>query len=783
MHSKVKKITTLVVALCATMTAFAGCGSSAYSPKKLQGDVSGEAVGNGGFVVEKGDFVYFINGQEDYTASNKLGKVEKGALMRISKTDLNAKNYGEAEIVVPSLFVAQDTTSGIYLYGDYVYFASPTTEKNKDGSVAKSKISFHRAKLDGSSTEKQIKDYFFRLDDNSVVYRFVEVEGVVYCMYVENDTLYSYNTESNKKYTLVENASSEFYFDKNDLSNPNVYYTMAVTENIGTENEQVMSYNQVYSVCADATASASASKLSYTTSVGYTYTFHKDVKDSDGFDASDYDTYPYVNLGTIVLDGKGSASSYDMTDFNHDDSTAETPNGYIYGVQNYVDGAAYLTRKDVNSSSSDGDGTALYYLADETYQAENWKSVAGNATLGASKIAPDSTKASSAAIFGIRAGDPQKDALAGKHFYIYINGTQIRKATANSDGTIAEDVLLVPQAAENVVLMKVDEQWLYYYSAGTNGNNLWRVDYTGTADKYIGVPTTDDYKPQQILNVDWNSSWYKPEFVGSVLLYSNAQSFGSRAYNYISVVDLTTKVEGKTGFMTYDELEKFNEKYEDVQEYFEEVAADYPNLAKAMRYYYRTGETTVFDEFIADAKEQGYKDHYRYGEYELETFANFTTHAGEFADMFKDGETYYDVETYFYNTIGIIKDSDAEAIADVWSSSEYIAPLPDLTVEGEDVSKVVWTVIGITFGVAAVVAAVAVPLILSHKKKMKLLADMEATRVRTREKLDVSDDKSIDVYEVEEENAEETTEESVEEPVEETAEETVEEPAEEKTEE
>ena len=765
MHSKMKKITTFVVALCAAATAFAGCGSSSYSPKKLQGNISGAVAEgqNGGFVVEKGDFVYFVNGSEDYTAKNSLGNVKKGALMRIAKTDLSAKKYGQAEIVVPYLFVAQDTTSGIYLYGDYVYFASPTTERNKDGSIAKSKLSFHRAKLDGSSTEKEIKDYLFRLETRDVTYRFVEVGGVVYCMYEEDGTLYSFNTKTEKKHVLVENASSEFYFDKNNLSNPNVYYTMAVTEDIGTDNAQTVSYNQVYSVCADATASANADKLSYTTSLGYTYSFDKAIKDDKGFDASDYDTYPYVNLGELVLDGKGaSKDSYPMTQYNHDDSDPDTPNGYIYGVQSYVDGGAYLTRKDVNSSASDGEGETLYYLADETKNADGWKSVAGNATLSGNKVALDTTNASASAVFEV------KD---GVHTYMYTSGTTVRKATANADGTVKEDVLLVPAAAEGTVLLKADGKWLYFHSTGTNGNNLWRVDYTGAKSDYSGLAPTDAYKAQQILELDWNSSWYKPKFVGSQLFYSNAQSFGSRAYNYVTVVDLSGS--GADGMMTYEELEAFNEKYQDVKEHISELEGEYPNLAKAMRYYFRTGETKVYDEFLADAKAQGYKDHYRYSAYELETFEKFTSHTDEYADMFKDGEFYYDVESYFYNTLGVKKASDEKAIAAVWASNDFIAPLPDLSEDGKDnTAKVVWTVVGVTLGVLAVLAAIIVPVVISHKKKAKLLADREATRVRSRDRIDVSDDKSIDVYatEDEEEPVKEATEEPVEEPVEEASE-------------
>ena len=112
----------------------AGCNEGNYKGDKLD-YVSSETdgVSNGGFVVEKDNYVYFINGAEDYTASNKYGEVTKGALMRIAKSDLDDSKYQNAEVVVPMLFVAQNFNSGIYIYGDYVYYATPTTDKNLSG--------------------------------------------------------------------------------------------------------------------------------------------------------------------------------------------------------------------------------------------------------------------------------------------------------------------------------------------------------------------------------------------------------------------------------------------------------------------------------------------------------------------------------------------------------------------------------------------------------------------------------------------------------------------------
>lgn len=769
---KGKKLIGLIaaLALCAPTAAFAACGGNGYSPKKLAGNISGAAESNGGFVATKGDYVYFINGSEEYTADNTLGKVEKGALMRISKSDLSGGKYEKAEIVVPALFVAQNFDAGIYLFGDYVYFASPTTEKERDGSVSNSYISFKRAKLDGSSSARELKKYFFRWESNDVQYRFTEIDGTVYCLYVDGDSaLHSFNTAKGTDTVLVEGASSDYLFDENIADSGTVYYTMAVTQGIDTDNAQTVSYNQVYSVRADATATVSASECSYTVSNGYKYSFNGEylADNLDGFKASDYTTYPYVNLGTLVLDGKGSdETSYPNTQFNKDTSaTPATPNGYTYTLQNYLDGGLYLTRKDVNSSSSDGENAALYYLGEDKTASENWTSIAGNTELDSSKVALSTTNATSSAVYKI---------VNGKHVYMFVSDEKIYKVTASADGAEESKVLLVPSAS-SVTLWYADDTYLYYYSAGSNGNNLQRVDYTGSKADYSGLATEEKYKPLTILDVDWNSSWYKPEFVNNVLLFGNAKSFGNTAYNYIYAVNLSGS--GVNGEMTYEELKSFNEKYEEVNEYIDEFSSEYSNLSKALEYWFRTGERTAYDDFLAEARAKGYKDHYRYSEYELNEFDAFTKHTGDYADKFMDDNAkYYDTESYFYRLLGVMKSADKEAIADVWTSSDYIEPLPSETEEDSDNTALI--VVIVVASVIVVAAAVTVPVVISAKKKAKAQADKEATAVRKKIMVDTTDDKSIDVYAEEEQAPEEESESVQEEPSEEAVSEEVPEEAE-----
>ena len=163
MRKTAKKIISLVAVatLFGSTLAMTACGKDYYKEKALPGYTSeGEVNSNGGFAVEKGDYIYYINGKEDYAETNAYGEVTKGALMRIKKSELTAGSYANAEVVVPMMFVAQNYDAGIYIYGDYVYYATPTSDKNMKGEVTNSWIDFKRAKLDGSETMRVTTSVF-----------------------------------------------------------------------------------------------------------------------------------------------------------------------------------------------------------------------------------------------------------------------------------------------------------------------------------------------------------------------------------------------------------------------------------------------------------------------------------------------------------------------------------------------------------------------------------------------------------------------------------------------
>lgn len=740
MRNTVKKICSVVAAatLLGSAFSFASCKDE-YTGTKLAYESSDvAAVDNGGFVVEKGDYVYFINGVESNTAENKYGSVVKGALMRIARTDFDAGEYSKTETVVPMLFVAKDYTSGIYIYGDYVYYATPTADKSvKGGTVENSYIDFKSAKLDGSSA---MKDYYFRLSDNTAKYRFVQAgtDNAVYCMYEENSNLYSYNTATGKTSMLVKGASS-YYYNTDDLTDPNVYYTMSVTKDVDSEHPETETYNQLYVVNAAATATVNASEASYTVTGGRTYDFDKDYlsDNDDSIKFDNYTTYPYVNLGTLVLDGVGSSDA--LTQYNNaavEGVTPFEPEGYSYTVRYYKNGGVYFTRADSDK---------LFYLPANT--GEGWNTVSGNASVDT--VATNAAvNATADALFLM-----EEEGGVRSHAYFYVEDSTLKRTIVLPDATSYTTTLAREVEAE-VTLWKTNGDYLYYYGTATRDRSLYRINWTGMDENYKTLLVSDEYKPLKISYVDLSDDWYQPEFVGDTLLYAGAQYFGQggTGYKYIYATKLGETAALKANAEAYDEVLEEIGTYEDT------------DVKNALEYYFRTGTSEKFD--AAVAKEL-------YDENQIEEF-------NEFKAMFAEGkELAGRFESKYLSMLGVMNEADVESIDEDWE----LSILQETETETEDDSLPTWAIVLIVVGSVLVVAtSVTVPLLIVHKKKVAKKKEEEATvNAYKRKKIDTTDDKTIDVYA--EETAEEPVEEATEEEVVEEAAETEETAAEEAVEE
>ena len=764
MRKGIKTMLAGALALCFAVPALAGCSSVSA----LEGDYSGEVSSNGGFVVEKGNYFYFINGKEEYTASNDFGSVVKGSLMRIAKSALVSGSYGEAETVVPSLMVAGDYSSGIYLYGDRVYYATPTTAKNQSGSVENSYLDFKSTKLDGTDT----CDLYFRLEDNTTPYRFVEENGVVYCMYVEDSDIYSFNTAKRTSTLLVQDAGS--YLFSQNVEKPGVYYTLPVQVDIDKPSNYTDKYTQIYYVSASVTEAP------------YLYEYDKDYLD-DYRKENGKDALPYVNLGTIVLDGRGSDSAF--TQYNHnEDTVAYTPSGYTYSLVAYANDGLYYTRSYVDTTGSKGDGGWLFFLSDENANSSSWNAVSGNADtslVGAGEyndiVAYDTGKASSSAIF-LREG--------GAHSYLYVENNAIFRNDVKEAGNgIEVKTTRIADAVSSATLLYTERSgefgYVYYSDEGINGKALCRAVYNGEESDYNALLADAEYQPVKIAPIDYASDWYAPEKIGDYLFFCNAEAIQDTSYNYISVMDLKG---------TNKDVASLNEKFKAITSEIMDVKTKYNALGNLMLYHYwSAADNPVFNRYYLDqgmsgatvyentdyftaalkeAEEEGYTDTYLYSDYFKNTFRDFRDKTGEYEGAFVDenGKS-YSVQSYFYHWIGKLTDDDLEGIDGIYKDSLVLS----VTVEEEEEEFPVWAIVLIVVGSVLVVAGVAlgitIPLVLRSKKK----GHAETPKA---EKLvvDTTDDENIDVYA---DDAEETVEiSSVAEPEEVSAEIEVKEPEE-----
>ncbi len=735
--NKCKKIISIAAAATLAFSALAltGCKKGGYKGDDLTKDASLATSAlvkatNGGFSVESDDYVYFINGQEDYTAKNSYGKVVKSALMRISKADLANGVYDKAQTVVPSLFTAGDDTSGIYIFGDYVYYATPTTAKNNKGQVQNSKLDIKRARVDGA--KKAPEKYLFRLDSNEAKYRFVQNEGDdnVYCLFEEGGALKSYSVKDDKTTVLVEGGS--YFYDTENPANPNVYYTMSVEYDLDKENSTPQDYNQIYCVNAAATVTVDEKTATYTAKNEKgeevaSYSFNKSYLEDEDVDLGDYTEYPYVNLGELVLDGIGFSKHEDQDGrFNPDWTEGVTPAqlaGYTYTIHKQANDGVYLTRAIVQDTTSSD--TALYYIGNDRGTA--WNSITANDDL--TVVANEAANAKSGVL--VKKGNA--------HEYLYASGNRLKKAWVDGAGK-TQEISMVAGVEGTMSLWKTQGNYLYYYV----GEELVRINYTGADEATYSNLLSDnkDYKPTTIPLVSVNDSWYDPEFItdsngGEILLYSNAGSYvtGGTAYNYIYA---TTLGDTQTLLDRADKLEE-------IDEYIEEYEDD-AELQTLMRYYFRRRTTAAYD--VEEVKAE-------YDENQQKYFAEFVAEfegTGKFVGSF---------EGDYIHLVGKMTTADVEEIDEDWANALLQPEEEESEKKGMPTFAKVLIIVGIVVVLGAAGGVTAI--ILVKKKKAAKRKAEEIVSAYKRKKIDTTDDKTIDVYADEEEQAEE-----VEEPVSET---------------
>ena len=745
-----KTVTKIICAALASVvalgaTAIAGC-SQYFGGNKLDGDISGEVTSNGGFAVQKGDFVYFINGVADNTLDNSYGKPVKGSVMRISTKDLADHNYSSVETVVPLLAYAGNYDGGLFIYGDYVYYSTPSTARNSNGEVLYNQLDLKRTKLDATET---LRTPYIQFPSSDYDFRFVEEDGVVYLVYVaENETLYdeekgvknlhSLNTETGDDTLLAYNISSHI-FDAEDKTNPKIYYTMSVTDfNTHTVEDE---YNQLYTVTASQT--------------------EENKYDISGLYGWDEDEDRYINCGTLVFDGRGKFD--EKTPFNVD---GYNEFGYTYTLKQYVNGTLFYTRHSTQNSKEN-----LYSVKDKEIGAD-WNPVTSNPK-AEERLLNDGSSANKFKFIFNAEGDLER-VINSEDSSLTINTVVDNKLSEELSNEKGYFRLLSKSAS----VLFIDDNYIYYSVSGGNGLTFNRIDYTGSWRDYEGLSpdgTVTKYTPVNILDIDSVSDWYYPEFICGQLLFAS-ETDSMATYNYVMACDLN----GENGVMTNAEISALTDKYngiigsdsvvtnyKDTDKYPTEK---YANLGNAVKYMFYTGDKTYVEELAVAcnaALEEG--DDLVYSD---ETLALLDAFLKPTADNdWKDYtatrkvngvDVYANSRDYYYAVLGTMAEADKEGLIEDLRN-EYLVGWPE-DEEGwyDSLStgvKVVF-IIGMCLCGILVLGGVAVGVLLilrARRNKEEELPQYTKKRI----KVDTTDDKSVNVYEDEDAPASEKDEKQV----------------------
>ncbi len=761
-----KTITKIICVATAVISAAglalsSGCGN--WKTDGVTPDDYTKVTSNGGFAVQTDDYVYFINGTELNTADNTFGTPVKGSVQRISKEDLENRNYTRTQTIVPLVVYATQYEAGIYIYGDRIYYATPSTAKNSTGVVQNSNLEFKSTLLDGSET---MSDYYYRAGSPALEYRYVQPQenGPVYLMYAVSESLYgessavtnihSINTET-KENTLLAYNVTEYMFDAEDPTNPYVYYTMGVTYYLGSENSEISeSYNQLYVARADGTQPKA-----------YDFSYVED------YDAEENPLY--VNCGDLVYDGIGAeanANRYNQFNYGY---TANSSSPYTvmrgdttYELSHYKNGTLTFTAEQSGDSSA-----GLYRIELDDIDSdgngkvdESWNAITANDT---------ATFNNYRLLITADDNDYTFVTLEGEEWVLYSGegGLELGKF---SGGVIADEFRITESSDEIILTVReettaaadgegtVTVPYLYYQLSADNGYGIYRIALSTDPDNYRPnmLPYEEDdytYSEVRLLDIDVVDSWYSPEFVGNTLLFAS-ETEGMSGYNYIMACDLSS---ADGNMMSNTQLHEYNEKYEDVKEkiseYSEETNSDgsqaYENLPDALTYAFYTGDEGYLAELIqAYIDVEGEDEEYLYSKRSAEIYLEFCNAEGDWSDYSAevrtvDGESVHaNMQKYYYSLIGRMSESDAEGLLDDFRSS-YMQDYPVDNSTWWDKMGTAWQVVFIiamcVVGLAVLggAAVLVIWLIRRHKNK-----GGEEPVSDKRMRVDITDDRDIDVY-------------------------------------
>ncbi len=237
---KLKDFTKILVCLILIVftLGLAACGRSnndnfTYPTSQL------ETVGNGGMAVRKGDYLYFVNGyissadMETQNASYTVGALMIAKLDQSGNIILNEDDLLDDEYYrIMSDRLCGFEATGLYIFGDYLYFTSPCQENESGDEVwAQNRVDFYRIRLDRSGDVERL--YQSEVEHSNLEYEYYYNGSNVYLLVYEKEAnldnsditnrLLRIDANSKDVQTIDTNVSSVVMSDTNNEFISNAY--------------------------------------------------------------------------------------------------------------------------------------------------------------------------------------------------------------------------------------------------------------------------------------------------------------------------------------------------------------------------------------------------------------------------------------------------------------------------------------------------------------------------------------------------------------------------------
>ena len=235
-----KLLTTIVcVIMCAVMmVALVACNEN-YKQDAVSTDLSDKTVtSNGGLAVKVGKYLYFINGYAGIDGVNAFGEAVKGAVMRVELVN-GLPNRDTLTTIVPKNVYNTNAKSGLVVVGDYIYYTSPSVDKDNTGSAKTSEMWIMRTKLDGTGTQviAEFEDYTttYRVAGDKLVY--LDAEKSLHAIDLTNKKF--------KDTVIAEEVTAVTYANYADNANAlqNVVFYTKAAENKNETHNEIWAYN------------------------------------------------------------------------------------------------------------------------------------------------------------------------------------------------------------------------------------------------------------------------------------------------------------------------------------------------------------------------------------------------------------------------------------------------------------------------------------------------------------------------------------------------------------